>query len=384
MTATIKIAAIAVFWVGVGLIQTFNWGGGLPKAAVMLCFVLAAPFVIATARAPGAPMPSWLGQTIDVAFWFFLALALSYLSLRIAHPHLIDIATTTLSAGKALLHGGNPYALPIDGGPESVGFPGYKYLPVMIAAYLPLGGPLGQRGVLLTNLVLFLACLWLMKRLGRSLLAPFLFVTLPLVAEQIFAKGATDLAAVTPLLAAFVLAEKNPFAAGLCVGLSIAAKPVPGLLFLPCVLPAAQRGRYAAGVAIGLLPILPFFAWSPHDFIANSVIFNLTRAADNTAWLFAAPAQAATVAHLAMAAIFAYACFYLWRNPVSIAARCGIGAVLTLTAILAGPGAHHNYQLWWMPFYAVSLALALAPIGDEACQETPPRYTSANMDTRGS
>ena len=383
MRDSVTIGVIAAFWLGVGLIQTFNWGGGLPKAAVMLCFLLAIFLVIAQARRMSTPLPPWLDRTIVVAFWFFLALDLSYLSLRIVSPHLIDIATTTLAAGHALLHGGNPYALAIDGGPESAGFTGYKYLPMMIAAYLPLGAPLGQRGVLLTNLVLFLACLWLMKRLGRSLLAPFLFLMLPLVAEQIFAKGATDLAAVMPLLAAFVLREKSAFAAGVCVGLSIAAKPVPGILFLPCVVPAAGRGRYALGVVVGLLPILPFLAWSPHDLIANTMIFNLTRVADNTAWLFAAP-KLVTTAHLVVAALYAGACLYLWRNPATLATRCGVGAMLTLATILAGPGAHHNYQLWWLPFYAVSLALALAPAGDEACQDSPSRYTSARMDARGS
>jgi len=250
-------------------------------------------------------------------------------------------------------------------------------------AYLPLGAPLGQRGVLLTNLVLLLACLWLMKRLARSNLAPFLFLMLPLMVQQIFAKGATDLVTVMPLLAAFTLAERNSFLAGLCVGLSMAAKPVPGAMFLPCLVPPVKRWHYAAGVAVGLLPILPFLLLSPRDLFVNTVLFNLARVPDATSWLYGASMGLITAAHLALLGLYLFAGIYVWRQAPPLATRCGLGAMLTIAAILAGPGAHHNYQLWWLPFYAVILSHALAP--DEACQEEAARYTSAaKLDAKGS
>ena len=57
MRDSVTIGVIAAFWLGVGLIQTFNWGGGLPKAAVMLCFLLAIVLVIAQARRMSTPLP---------------------------------------------------------------------------------------------------------------------------------------------------------------------------------------------------------------------------------------------------------------------------------------------------------------------------------------
>jgi hypothetical protein len=357
-----KIGAIVLFWLAVGLIQTFNWGNGVPKAIVMVLVLAAVPLVLRAAR-NATPLAPAFARAVALAFWLALALDLVYFGARMIAPHVIDIATTTLAAGQALLHGANPYAVPIDTGPESAGFTGYKYLPVMIAAYLPLGAPLGERGVLLTNLIVLLGTVVLMKRIAGTRLASLLLLMLPLVAEQIFAKGATDLLAVLPLLGALALIERGSFWCGLLVGLSIASKLLPGIAVLPALIPPQCRGRYVAGMVVGLAPIVPFIAWDPASFIANIVLFNLSRSADDTSWLHAMPLEVATATHLAFAAAIFGLAVAIWRRPPPLATRCALAAMLGLGAILAGPGAHHNYQLWWLPFAALLLAMALAPAG---------------------
>ncbi|HEY3917118.1 MAG TPA: glycosyltransferase family 87 protein [Stellaceae bacterium] len=361
MSATAKIGAVLLFWLAVGLIQTFNWGSDIPKALVMLLLLLAAPLLLTLARKATPQHRPTLARMVKIALGLALALDLAYFGARIVAPHVIDIALTTLAAGQTLLHGANPYAVPIDTGPESAGFTGYKYMPVMITTYLPLGATLGQRGVLITNLVLLLACLWLMKRIACARLAPLLLAMLPLVAEQIFAKGATDLAAVLPLLGALALVERNSFWGGVCTGLSIATKLLPGVALLPALIPAERRGLYAAGVATGLLPILPFLVAGPQAFIGNIVLFNLARSADDTSWLHGMPAGVAGEVHVAFAAAALAVAVAVWRRPPPLAGRAALAAMLGIGAILAGPGAHHNYQLWWLPFYAILLSLALAP-----------------------
>lgn len=380
-----KLGAIALFWLAIGLVQVFNWGHGEAKAAILLLLLLATPLVVIVAQHGPSPLSPRLRRLASLGGVALLALQLLYLSLRIADPHLIDIATTTLAAGRTLLHGLNPYAAHIDGGPETHGVTGYKYLPVMIAIYLPLGQLFGQRGILLTNLLLFLACLVLVKRLGRSALAPFLLLMLPLVPEQIFAKGATDLAAVLPLLGAFAATRRRPFVSGFCLGLSIAAKPVPGVTFLPALTPPRERLTYLTGLALGLAPILPFLWWAPHAFLANIFFFNLNRSADATSWLFDLPRAVATSAHVVTILLILGAGLYVAKRNPSLATRCGIGIMLTLAALLSGPGAHHNYQLWWLPFAAILLSLALDRSDCEACQEADLRYISAaRLDARGS
>lgn len=355
-----KLGAIIAFWIAIGLIQTFNWGSGIPKACVMLLVLAAAPLVVVAARR-SAPLAPAFERAVGIAFWIALALNLVYLGARIIAPHIIDIGLTTLVAGKAVLQGLNPYALPIDTGPESFGITGYKYLPMMIIDYLPLGAPLDQRGVLATNLLLLLGSLALMQRIARTKLAPLLLLMLPLVAEQVFAKGATDLAAVVPLLGALALVERSSFWCGFCVGLSIATKLLPGVAMLPALIPPQRRAAFVAGVVIGVLPVLPFVLMRPAAFWYNIVVFNLWRLPDSTSWLQAMPPSIATAAHLLFAAAMLAAVVYVWLCRPPVITRVVLASMLGIAAILAGPGAHHNYQLWWMPFYALALALALAP-----------------------
>jgi hypothetical protein len=84
---------------------------------------------------------------------------------------------------------------------------------------------------------------------------------------------------------------------------------------------------------------------------------------DSTSWLETMPPAAATAASLVFAATLLAAAVYVWRRDPPLTARAALAAMLGIAAILAGPGAHHNYQLWWLPFYALLLGLTLAPPG---------------------
>lgn len=369
-----KFAAAAGFWIAVGLIQKLDWGLGTYKAMVLALVLAATPFVLAWARR-ATPAPQRVSRALAVAVVALLALQTGYALKELRHPALIDAATTTLAAGQALAAGDNPYAVPLDsaarGATGEARFAGYKYLPMTLAAYLPLGAPLGERGVVLANLLLHLATVWLLFRLGARLggaptagwIAALLYLSLPLAPFQLFAKGVTDPAAIVPMLAALLLVERGALLSGFCLGLSLAAKPLPAALLLPCCLPAAPRQRvaYGIGIALGLLPILPFLLWSPAALVDNIVLFNLARPADSTSWLFAAPAFAAPLAHGLAGAFFLAVWVQAWRRPPDLAVRAGLGLMLILASILAGPAAHHNYQLWWLPLAAALLGAALRP-----------------------
>ena len=82
--------------------------------------------------------------------------------------------------------------MPIDelaGDISDAAFHGYEYMPVMGIAYLPLGAPLGERGVLVTNLLLHFGVAWMVWRLASRAgttvsgqLAALLYLSLPLAA----------------------------------------------------------------------------------------------------------------------------------------------------------------------------------------------------------
>ena len=354
---------MVAFWIAVGLIQTFNHAG-IPKAIVMLLVLAATPLLVGVARRAAPPSPAF-ARAIDIAFWIALAFNLVYFAVRIITPHISDLGTSALAAVEGLLHGFNPYLLPIDQyGPQNGGYTGFKYMPLMIVDYLPLGAPFGQRGVQITNLLLLLACLWLMKRIAGTKLAPLALVMLPLLGEQIFAKGATDLAAVLPLLGALALVDRSSFGCGLCVGLSIATKQLPGAAMLPAMIPAERRVSFVAGIVVGLLPVLLPLLDAPQAFVGNILLFDFVRLPDSTSWLRGLAPGIGIAARLAFALAMLAAVIYVWRRrDPPLIVRAALAAMLGIVAILAEPGMHHNYQLWWLPFYALVLAMALAPDG---------------------
>jgi hypothetical protein len=346
-------------------VEVFNWGGGGTKAVALLLLLAGTCGLTLAAQTSSRLEAEHRNRALLIACGALLALHLGFLASQIAHPHLLDVATTTLAAGRALLAGGNPYALPLDAEALRVtGDPalaGYKYLPMMAAAYLPLGEWLGPRGVLLTNLGLQLATVCLIYGLGAraggraaGLVAALFYLSLPIALRQVLGKGATDLAAVVPLLAALLTSERRPALSGLCVGLSISAKLLPGVLLAPCALPpVGRRWRYLAGLVVGLIPVLAFVAISPIELYDNIILFNATRAPDSTSWLALAPEIAQSAARLVFVGSAAALCLFMWRRAPSLSVRCGLLAGITLLAILSGPAAHHNYHLWWLPLVSV-------------------------------
>jgi hypothetical protein len=396
-----RLAVALLFWIAVGLIQKFNWGMGGAKALVMLALLLATPFVAAaverarrarssaphlTPRCAGPPSPPLGGgegwgevgvrspRLLAFAAAALLVLQTGYALKELRHPSLIDAATTTLASGALLRAGTDPYAAPVDAvaaAQTGARFAGYKYLPVTLVGYLPLGAPLGERGIVLANLLLHLATVWLVFRLAIALagapaagaIAALLYLALPLVPFQLFAKGDTDPVAVVPMIAALLLFERRALLAGFCLGLSLAAKLLPAALLLPCCLPATPRARaaYALGLCLGVLPLLPFLLWSPAAFLDNIVVFNLLRPPDSTSWLMGMPALLGMLVHALAGACYIGVAVFVWRRAPSLAVRTGLAVALILAAILAGPAAHHNYQLWWLPLAAALLGATLAP-----------------------
>jgi hypothetical protein len=369
----VRLLAIALFWFAVEAIEFLDWDLGVYKSLVIFGVLLA---LLPLMRLAGRRMPTNgtnPERALIVAVGLLAVAQIAYAAMQLRDPQLIDIATTTLAAGDVLLAGQNPYVLAVDPAPSAIepvsAFSGFKYSPLMAIAYIPLGAPLGPRGVVLTNLPLQLATAWLVFLLARSqgtrrtgFVAAMAYLALPLVPRQVFEGGITELVAVLPLLAALLFANRNAWLAGLCVGLSISTKLVPGILFLPCCLPtnARERFRYVAGTAIGLLPLLLVALWSPIAVWNNLVVFNLFRSVDSTSWLAVVPPIVDPIARGVFAIVFLGIAAAVWRaREMTTVRRCALGAIAILTALLSGPAVHNNYQLWWLPLFAVILAVSL-------------------------
>ena len=337
--------------------------------AVAAAGLAAAPLVL---RAAGVRNLAVLDRlpAILTALCFALALNRLRIALGFLHaPDMEDIGTTTIAGIHTVFAGQNPYAMPIDLHPEYPDFPGYKYLPMMMAAYAPLASVLGQVGLRLMNLLLdagvSAAVFFSARRIGgqvAALLALIAWLMLPVLPRDIYKHGVTDLAPVLPLVAALLLAETRLGRAGLLIGLSVAAKLFPGLLMALCCLRRERIGFYFLGGIVGILPALAFYLWDPADFARNVFLFILSRPIDITSWMHNMPAIVPTLAKLAYFLFLLAVLIYLALRTPSFARRCGLMVLCVVGALLTGPDAHNNYMIWWVPFFCVLLGALVSAI----------------------
>jgi hypothetical protein len=361
------LAVEAVFVLAVFALQKVPRGWGWITLTWIVLVVATLPILLALARQTRESPSRAGGAGLLVCACSGLALAqIVFALVKLLEPKLFDIGTTTLVAVLALVHGNNPYTLPIDslaGGIAAAGdrFHGYKYLPMMIIVYAPLCLSVGIRGIILTNLALQAATVGVVRSIAArggcyfsGVAAAAIYLSLPLVTHQVFTRGVTDLAAVVPLLCALRYVDERPGLAGFLVGLSVATKLVPGMAVLPSLLPAqGKRSRYFYGVMLGLTPILPFAMAAPDAFVDNVVLFNIVRPADDTSWLFGGSAVVANIARALALGVVVGIIARVWHRPPDPVERCALAALAILAAFAVGPAMHHNYFLWFIPFLAI-------------------------------
>jgi hypothetical protein len=245
---------------------------------------------------------------------------------------------------------------------------GYKYGPALLAGYLPFVFTFGKPGIFVAHLTLLLLAVLLFSWFGRTRGASWAVIAGALVLllapshlrHNILKLSAGDggptLAAAAGLM--LLLRGRHGWAA-LFIGLSVACKSLPGLLYAPLLLACPRRTW-----ALFLLPILaaylPFLAWDTTGFVNNIVLYHEGRLADSTAlayflgrsWLVAVQVVglAAMVLALARARKRQWSASsllsYLW---------------IAHAAILLGAAVfHNNYLLWLLPLLALSFLFALA------------------------
>jgi hypothetical protein len=386
----IRIAAIAPAaalgfgaWKAVRVIEDASWNAGARRAqfSLGLLLVTLALGAIAASRYRGRNPRR---RTLGVAGVLLVCLAcfpavqeqVQWGASRYRSPRLIDIPITTMAAARAIASGQNPYKVPVDPRAESReqgrNYDGFKYMPLMAAAYAPAALAHSDRGVILINAVCHVLMAVLIFLIARSLsgnaaasLGLIFYLWTRIVPRQLFNVGVTDMAAVLPLLAAFLAGDAWPFARGLLVGISVSTKLLPALalvpVFAPAVMPWRDRKalRFWIGLACGCLPAAVFFFWSPADFFSNVVLFTVLRPVDSTSWL---DGHAAAWRHVAMGVLFvllAGGAVLRWIAKMQPRVRVLLILAMIVGMTLLGPVNHGNYQLWWIPWFAIVLAFSL-------------------------
>ncbi|HET9595842.1 MAG TPA: hypothetical protein VFP65_09695, partial [Anaeromyxobacteraceae bacterium] len=244
---------------------------------------------------------------------------------------------------------------------------GYKYGPLVPRYYAPFLDEVSYpRGLYLANAVLLAAAALLVAALAARAAGPeaALAATAALLWPQfarfeLFSQGVNDLLPTALALAALAAAALGRgLVAGVALGLSLAAKPLPGALLLALLPGTVRAAPLAIGVALGLLPYAPDALRTPRELVANLVLFNVLRPGDSTgATSGLAPWAAPLAQALALAACGAVAVAYHRgrRTPRDLV----LAAALLATLFLAGGKLiHRNYLLWWLPLAAAALGAA--------------------------
>ena len=311
--------------------------------------------------------------------------------------------------------GGHAYPGWAHHGPGFDFMDGYKYGPLTALVYAPVVHTLRERGLQLVNFAFWLGQCVLMVWLARAafphlpsaawraqlvLLLPLAIpAALLLPTVQIWTLGdshelsapepntfvleltrrcSNDIIPVALALCAVLLASRGRSrAAGVSLGLSLAAKQLPGLLFcliLPGLRGVRPRALTLATLTTSVLCYLPFFAWAPREMFANLVLFSVVRPTNSSSIRAYLPASLESLVSCAQLGLVAWLTVRFYRNSSrDLPALLRTASLLCIAFVALNKVVHGNYLLWLQPL--VALALAGLPYRPAAAPDEPAPLT---------
>ena len=238
----------------------------------------------------------------------------------------------------------------------------YKYGPVLLASYAPFVALLGDAGIYVAHILLFIALSALTALLaykmanGDLFLASLPFVVLYLpryISSSTLSFAAVDLApTLLSVLALSMLTfskAKRVGALGSAVlGLSICAKLAPGIFYLPLLSRLKPREWVLAPIIVALV-VLPFLIWDPVGISNNLVLFNFSRLVDSTTPMyFLDPTSRAVVKLVVIAGLAALAIIGI-RQRWPLSTTLAFVTFAHLGAMGISLSFHNNYLVWVLP-----------------------------------
>lgn len=344
------------------------WTLGVPMAMCLTLLALLVPLLLEESLfcAP-AKKSKRLRSTLLLAVGGLIVWQCALISQNIhANPGISDIAEGTIMAADLVVEGKNPYRAAIDPQQTVARWPGmnligYKYNPMMFLTFLPSAHFGRGPGLLIMNVFLHLLTLVLIFSLAKrnggenvGLCAVLFYLLIRFIPTEI-RFGVTDLAAVVPLLATAYLWNTRPATAGLFMGISIATKILPaGPLFL-LFMPPGWRGRrnYIFASVVGMTPLFIYLAWSPRDFLGNTIFFNMIRATQDSSIFFGMPDWVRKLGGIVFLAAAFSASVIALRKKLTTEQRCALAFTVLMCCLVTGPLVKPNYLLWSLPLFCV-------------------------------
>ena len=389
------------------LLDRYDWGEAFVRFACLAG--LLAMTLTTTPRAEAAPAVASRFESVAAPALAILALnwglfkSFSDLDL----PPVVDIGQTTQQAARMILiEGRNPYqsrTIAVLGDDPSMW--GFKYGPTMIfgyaaSAYFP------ANGIKYTSLACLGATVAIVFLLGKgrggapgSTATAWFCCALALLPNrlwhELFRQGSNDILPVLLILGSILAVRGESWGvAGLLAGLSLSAKLSPAAFYLVLFVRRRPEPRFLAGVAAGLLPLVPFLAWDAGALFRNFVLFHSTKSADSTSLYSLTPRELHPAFSAIQLAAIALAVSWNFRARVEYRSLVAWYLGLTLACEMSYREVHGNHLLWFMPFAALRLgwnrhsllpnvASLLSPTGDGTRAPARPGPSSFNGHPAG-
>ncbi len=372
------LAAAALFLAGDAVIATVPLSGAPVAALALFRAAAGLGFLLITIHIGwdlGAPGGRARGFAIRLVLLFAAGAVLRAGPVVVWPDPGIDVFTWLHDAARALLQGHNPYAPQYQSQGELAAYPP---LPIMLTAPFAAAG----LDVRYANVACDLAAAVLLyltaRRSGRPLLgalAAGAYLHLPGVPYMLHHAWYEPMLAAL-LAAGMLLAERHHWLGHLLLGVALTGKQYGLPLVAPLV--RARRGPLMLGLGLATaLIVLPFFLWSPPDFLNVVLRLHMAIAPDVNSLTARSAAYhmlgVTLPGWLAAAATLLLAGWVGWRAPAN-KARSGLWLATTLLVFcvffIKG---YFNY------FYLCSylFLLGLAALSPEGRPEAAPRDRAA-------
>jgi hypothetical protein len=274
---------------------------------------------------------------------------------------------------------------------------GYKYGPLLVLVYAPFAHFLRERGLFIVNSLFWLAQLLLLIGLARAaypeqraaparaVLGWLLPLALPVGLLPTFKLAALGgsftisppefntfileltrrcandmIPVVLALFATLLVARGRPIAAGGMLGLSLAAKQLPGLLLcllLPRMAAVDWRRLLLAAVLVTGLCYWPPLLWAPRELFANLVLFGFLRPTNSSSIRAYLPAGLESLVAAAQIGLTLWVALSFGRGQKrDLPALLRSAALISIVFVALNKVVHGNYLLWLQPFVALALA----------------------------
>jgi hypothetical protein len=367
------LAYAAIF----ALFHRFDWGQPVVKLA---CFeALFILILLGSVRLADADArPSDRGLTVE------LVVASAILGWELVRTYglfktgfltgMNDLGQTTEEAVRSVfvLHE-NPYLRDIAKIGDDPAFFGFKYGPGMILGYgLSWVWP-GGIGLKISNLVylvvttVLVAWLATTEDLFRSrhrilrwtpAVVGASMVLLPeRLFHEIFNQGAVDMFPVMLLVATVACVRRHRWLiAGCMLGLSFSAKFSPAVFLLVLFFRQRISRRFLVGLALGLLPFVPFLLWNAPALVRNVFLFHSKKSFDTTSLYSVTPAELHYLFSLfQLCAVTIAVAIHFKRSP-EVRSLITTFAMLLIAIEVSYREIHGNHLIWFVPIAALSLS----------------------------